>query len=523
MIQIKRALISVSDKSGLVEFAKGLQEYGVEIISTGGTHKLLEETGIAVKKVSDITGFPEILDGRVKTLHPHIFGGILAVKDSDAHKKDLQSENISTVDLVVINFYPFEKSAVEGELSVDKAIEFIDIGGPSALRAASKNYKYTVPVSSVERYGEILEEMKNNNGGVSEELSFKLAREVFEKTAQYDQVIFDYLSRDEKEEELFSKKITLNLCKVNDLRYGENPHQKAAYYIPCNGTSSSGLQQYEQIHGKELSFNNLIDLDGALNTVGDFDVPCAAIIKHTNPCGVGIDTEIAAALNKALECDPVSAFGGIFAFNRTVNSSVAEILSKMFLEAVIAPQYEEDALEILSKKKKLILLKKKDTLKDTDGNADFDLKKIRGGYLLQEYDTMQAERDKMEVVTKRQPADEEMEAMLFGWKVIKYVKSNAVIFTTSDRTLGIGAGQMSRVDSCDIAIKKAGKMNLSLKGSAVSSDAFFPFGDSIELLAEAGATAVIQPGGSIRDKEVIEAADKHNIAMVFAGFRQFRH
>ena len=523
MIKVKRALISVSDKSGLVEFAKGLQEFGIEIISTGGTHNLLKEGGVAVKKVSEVTEFPEILDGRVKTLHPRIFGGILAIKDSDAHKRDLEKENIAPVDMVVINFYPFDKATTENQLTIEKAIEYIDIGGPSALRAAAKNYKYTVPVSSSERYNEILEEMKSNDGGISEDLSLKLAKEVFCKTAHYDKIISDYLSSDKKEKESFSDKISLNLCKAADLRYGENPHQKAAYYIPCDGTALSGIQQYEQIHGKELSFNNLIDIDGALNVVNDFDASCAAVIKHTNPCGVGTDADIGEALKKALECDPVSAFGGIFAFNRAVNTDVAEILAKMFLEVVIAPQFDEDALMLLSKKKKLIILKKKNLSDVSTDAGDYDCKKIRGGYLVQEYDTMQVEKDKLEIVTKREPTDTEMEAMLFGWKVIKYVKSNAVIFSSSDRTLGIGAGQMSRVDSCDIAIKKAGNANLSLKGSTVSSDAFFPFADSIELLARAGAAAVIQPGGSIRDKEVIEAADKHNVSMVFAGFRQFRH
>ncbi len=522
MFEVKRTLISVSDKTGVVEFAKGLREIGVEIISTGGTFELLRKEGVEVKQVSEVTDFPEILGGRVKTLHPLIFGGILAKRDSESHREDIKKAGILPIDMVVINFYPFEEAIKQKDLKLEEAVEQIDIGGPSALRSASKNYENVVPVLSPDVYSEILEEMKENDGKISETTSLKLAGDVFVKTSEYDRIISDFFAGKKENDKIFPEKINMNLVKVKDLRYGENPHQKASLFTESE--LDSGLFNYEQIHGKELSFNNLIDLEGALNIAEDFELPCTAIIKHTNPCGVGIDEEISLSFDKALECDPVSAFGGIFAFNRNVDKNTAEKLGKMFIEIVVAPDFDEDALEVLTKKKKLILLKRKTGVSGSGvGKFDFDLKKIRGGFLVQEYNRYKIDINALEIVTKRQPSESEMEAMLFGWRIIKYVKSNAVIFTAKDKTLGIGAGQMSRVDSCEIAIRKAEKSNLSLEESAVSSDAFFPFSDSIELIAKTGATAVIQPGGSIRDKEVIEAADKYNLTMIFTGFRQFRH
>lgn len=522
MIKVKKALISVSDKEGIVEFAKGLRDFNIEIISTGGTFELLKKEGVDVKKVSEVTGFPEILEGRVKTLHPIIFGGILAKRDSHSHQQDLAKTEISPVDMVVVNFYPFESVIKEKNIKLEEALEYIDIGGPSVLRAAAKNYADVIAISSPEYYSEILDEMKNNNGEISLDTSLKLAGNVFSMTSEYDRIISDFFITKKEDEEIFPEKIALNLYKVKDLRYGENPHQKASLYSELQEDSKSGMFGYEQIHGKELSFNNLIDIDSASTIAGDFDLPCTAIIKHTNPCGVGIDENLTMSLKKALECDPMSAFGGVFSFNRKVNEDTAKKLSEMFIEVIIAPEFDKDAFDILSKKKKLILLKKKEGLSEKRSDR-LDFKKIRGGFLAQEYDKHKINMEQLNVVTKRKPEESEVKAMVFGWKIIKYVKSNAVIFTSQDRTLGIGAGQMSRVDSCEIAIRKADKSNISLVSSAVSSDAFFPFSDSVELIAKSGATAIIQPGGSIRDKEVIEAADKYNLTMVFTGHRQFRH
>ncbi len=522
MIEVKRALISVSDKTGLVEFAKGLREYGIEIISTGGTYELLKEKGIDAKKVSEVTDFPEILGGRVKTLHPLIFGGILAKRDSEAHLEDISRTNISAIDMVVINFYPFEEAIRDKDLKPEEAVEQVDIGGPSALRSAAKNYENVVPVSSPEIYSDILEEMEKNNGKISVSTSLKLAGEVFFKTYKYDKIISDYFSGEKDGEKTFPKRINLNLTKIRDLRYGENPHQKASFYSEF--TAGSGLLNYQQIHGKELSYNNLIDIEAALSITEDFKLPCTAIIKHTNPCGVGVDENLAQSFDKALACDSLSAFGGIFSFNRNVDIDTAEKLSKMFIEIIAAPDFDDNAFKLLAKKKNLRLLKKRVGISEkAEGELDFDFKKVKGGFLIQEYDRKKINVDEFKVVTKRQPTESEIDAMLFGWKIIKYIKSNAVIFTAKDRTLGIGAGQMSRIDSCELAIRKAEKSNISLKGSAVSSDAFFPFSDNIELIAKSGAASVIQPGGSIKDKEVIEAADKYNLTMLFTGYRQFRH
>ena len=524
MIKVKRALISVYDKTGIIEFARELSKLGIEIISTEGTFKILSKEGIAVKKISEITGFPEILEGRVKTLHPKIFGAILAKRDSRVHQQDLLKEKISTIDMVVINFYPFEKVISEERLTLEDAIEYIDIGGPSVLRAAAKNYENVVPVSSPEMYSEVISELKKNDGKIYKNTCLKLAKYVFLLTYKYDRYICNFFAGKKEDEKVLSENIMLNLTKVKDLRYGENPQQRASLYTEFGNGFNLGIFNYEQIQGKELSFNNLLDIDSALKIIDEFDLPCAVIIKHTNPCGVGVDEQLVNSLSKALECDPISAFGGVFAFNRNIDKDIAKKLSELFVDVVVASGYDDEALEIMSKKKKLIILKKKEKVKkESELILELDYKKIRGGFLVQEYDKNRINKGELKVVTKREPSEVELEAMLFGWKIIKYVKSNAVIFTINDRTLGIGAGQMSRVDSCEIAIRKAEKSKISLAGSAVSSDAFFPFSDSIELIAKSGATAIIQPGGSIRDKEVIESADKHNLTMIFTGYRQFRH
>ena len=522
MIKVKKALLSVSDKKGIVGFARGLRDFDIEIISTGGTFELLKNEGIDVKKISEVTGFPEILEGRVKTLHPIIFGGILAKRDSHSHQQDMIKAEISTIDMAVVNFYPFERLIKEKNLKLEDSLEHIDIGGPSILRAAAKNYINVIAVSSPENYSEILDELKKNNGKISINTSLKLARNVFSMTSEYDGIISNFFTGKQEDEKILPEIIAMSLCKVKDLRYGENPHQKASLYSEFQEDSRAGIFDYEQIHGKELSFNNLIDIDSALSIAGVFDLPCTAVIKHTNPCGVGVDEDLSISLKKALECDPISAFGGVFSFNRKIDKDTAIKLSEIFIEAVIAPEFEEDAVEILSKKKRLILLRRKEDFSDKRRDR-FDFKKISGGFLVQEHDKHKINKEQLMVVTRRKPEESEIKAMLFGWQIVKYVKSNAVIFTSQDRTLGIGAGQMSRVDSCEIAVRKAEKLNISLVGSAVSSDAFFPFSDSIELIVKSGATAIIQPGGSIRDKEVIEAADKHNLTMAFTDYRQFRH
>ena len=524
MKKVKRALISVSDKEGIVEFARQLSEMGVEILSTGGTAKLLQESGVPVTRVSDFTGFPEILDGRVKTLHPKIHGGLLALRDNPLHQKEMEEHGVKSIDLVVVNLYPFEQTVSQEDVTLEQAIENIDIGGPSMIRSASKNYQDVAVVVDPARYPEVLQDLQENDGAVSSALRLALAVEAFERTSQYDSSIFTFLSSLQKKRKVAAaSKLSLEYAKVMDLRYGENPHQKAALYQekilsePC-------IPGSELLHGKELSFNNILDLDGACETVKEFSEPAAVVIKHTNPCGVAVGSFIFEAYKKARATDPVSAFGSVVAFNRSVDLETAEELNKTFIEAIVAPGFNRDAMDVLKKKTKrrLVLLEGLETWRMVGGTVlpGRDLRKIVGGVLVQDRDLLTVSEKDLRCVTKREPTPVEMKALLFAWKVVKHVKSNAIVYTNATETLGIGAGQMSRVDSSRIAVMKAQK---PLEGSVVASDAFFPFRDGVDAAVEAGATAIIQPGGSVRDEESIEACNEHDVAMVFTGIRHFRH
>ncbi|MGA1863229.1 bifunctional phosphoribosylaminoimidazolecarboxamide formyltransferase/IMP cyclohydrolase [Deferribacter thermophilus] len=510
----KRALISVSEKSGIVEFARELVNLGIEIISTGGTAKLLKENGIDIVEISDFTGFPEILDGRVKTLHPKVHAGILNIRDNENHQLVMKEMGLVHIDLVVVNLYPFEKTVAKEGVRFDEAIENIDIGGPTMVRSAAKNHKYVAIVVDNNDYNKIIDEIKN--GGITYEMRLNLARKAFTHTAVYDALISNYFNKVCKID--FPDEISLPMRKAQDLRYGENPHQKAAFYkSPL--IKEVSVSTSKQLHGKELSFNNIIDINAALELVKEFDKPAAVIIKHTNPCGVGIADNLLDAYNFALECDPVSAFGGIVAFNKILNKETAEKLKELFLEVVIAPDFDKEALDILTTKKNLRLIKTGDLNQIKDN--EFDVKKVVGGFLLQDRDLENFDKEHgLKVVTKRKPTEEELEALKFAWIVVKHVKSNAIVYANKNQTIGIGAGQMSRVDSSIIAAMKARK---SLNGCVMASDAFFPFRDSVDEAAKNGITAIIQPGGSIRDNEVIEAANEHNIAMIFTGMRHFKH
>jgi phosphoribosylaminoimidazolecarboxamide formyltransferase / IMP cyclohydrolase len=520
MEAVKRALLSVSDKSGLVDFAKGLTELGVELIATGGTASMLQDAGLTIKEVSDVTGFPEILNGRLKTLHPKIFGGLLYRRDDASHKQQCAENDIDSLDMVVVNLYPFEETVAREGVTLAEAIEKIDIGGPSLLRAAAKNHADVTTVPDAAYYDDVLESMRANNGAVDEAFRRKLAGAVFELTAGYDRAIADYLASEESGDEL-PDRLSIPVIKVADLRYGENPHQNAAAYRDAVG-EPAGLFAFEQVQGKPLSFNNYLDLDGARRLVADFDGTTCVIIKHTNPCGVARGATMVEAFTRALSCDPLSAFGGIVGCNQEVDLATAEEIAKTFFESVIAPSFSAEALERLGKKKKLVLLR-------YSGDASSavvqgrDIKRVSGGFVIQDYDVRQLTQDDIKVATKRQPTDEEMAAMQFGWKIVKHAKSNGIVFSSADQLLGIGVGQMSRVDSTEIAIRKAGQSDLSLQGSIVASDAFFPFRDGVDAAVRVGATAIIQPGGSIRDEEVIAAADEAGIAMVLTGYRVFKH
>ncbi|MCD6522981.1 MAG: bifunctional phosphoribosylaminoimidazolecarboxamide formyltransferase/IMP cyclohydrolase [Candidatus Diapherotrites archaeon] len=505
------ALISVSDKTGIVEFAKGLKELGYDIISTGGTAKVLRESGIDVIDVSEYTGFPEMMDGRVKTLHPKIHAGILGLRNKEEHMRQMEEHGIKPIDLVVVNLYPFEQTVSKG-CSLEEAIENIDIGGPTLLRSAAKNFESVVVICNPKRYNEILEKLRK--GSVDLETRKMLAAEVFMHTAHYDTIIGNYLK-----EEKFPTTLNLTYEKVQNLRYGENPHQEAAFYKEPFVTDSC-LATAEQLHGKELSFNNILDMDSALKLVKEFDEIACVIVKHNNPCGAAIADKQIDAYRKALETDPISAFGGIIAFNTPVEEETAQEIIKRFYECVIAPGYSEKALEVLKTKKKLRLMKVP-PFRGKKDNKSLEIKRVVGGILIQDRD--QELYKELKVVTNRKPTDEEMKAMIFALKVCKHVKSNCVVYAKQDRTIGIGAGQMSRVDSSVIGAMKAKNAGLDTKGTALASDAFFPFRDAVDAAAEAGVTAIIQPGGSIRDQEVIDACNEHNIAMVFSGMRHFNH
>lgn len=510
---MKRALVSVSDKTGLVEFVQGLVDCGYEIISTGGTKKALEAAGIQPIGISDVTGFPEIMDGRVKTLHPKVHGALLCVRSNPDHVAQIQELGIDYIDLVCVNLYPFKETVQKEGVSHEEIIENIDIGGPSMLRSASKNYASIPVICDPKDYAKVLEEIKTN-GETTLDTREKLAAKVFRHTARYDAMIADYLTK--KTGEQFPESMTITFDKVQDLRYGENPHQAAAFYKGMNPKYS--LANAEQLHGKELSYNNIQDGNAAIEILKDFEGQFAAVgLKHMNPCGVGIGADIEAAWDKAYEADPVSIFGGIVALNGKVEASLAEKLSKIFLEIIIAPEFSEEALVILTKKKNIRLMKLDTTLNTSNG---MKYTNVNDGLLVQEADTDVTTEEDLRCVTNRKPTEEEIRQMLFGWKVVKHVKSNAIVLVKDDMTIGVGAGQMNRVGAAEIAIKQAGEKS---EGSALASDAFFPFGDTVEAAIKAGVTAIIQPGGSVRDQESIDVCNKYGVTMVFTGKRHFKH
>jgi phosphoribosylaminoimidazolecarboxamide formyltransferase/IMP cyclohydrolase len=518
MIKVKRALISVSDKKGLIPFVKALHALGVEILSTGGTAKLIREEGISVKEVSEHTGFPEMLDGRVKTLHPKIHGGLLALRDNPDHMEQIKKHNISPIDMVVVNLYPFESVTKKKNVSLEEAIENIDIGGPSMLRSAAKNYKSVAVICNPRRYEEILKELEQNSGLLSDSVLYSLAVEAFEHTSQYDTIIAAFLGRGKQTSELnpFPKDISLKFSKVQDLRYGENPHQKAAFYKDSD--ESSGLSAMKQLHGKELSFNNILDLNAAVEFLKDLSEPAAVIIKHNNPTGIAQDKSLAKAYLLAWRTDPVSAFGGIIGLNRSVDVKTAEAISKSgFMECIIAPNFEKDALEILVQKKNIRLLTL--DLSQIKGGG-FDLKKVFGGLLLQDRDEKQLKVEELKYVSKLKPTKKDIASLMFGWTIIKNVKSNAIVLVKGERTVGIGCGQTSRIESLKIAVEKAGK---EAKGSFLISDAFLPKIDNVQFAKKAGIKIIMQTGGSIADEDVIKEADKAKIAMIMTGLRHFKH
>ena len=512
---IKRALISVSDKKGIVEFAKGLSALGIELISTGGTYRLLKENGLNVKEVSEITGFPEMLDGRVKTLHPNVHAGILARRDDPKHMDTIKKMNIGTIDMVVIDLYPF-KNTVLGNSTLEEIVENIDIGGPSMIRAAAKNYGSVAVITGPGQYEDVLQQLRSN-GSLDDATLSKLMAEAFIVTANYDAMIAKRMHQQFCEG--FPDSIPIPSEKVMDLRYGENPNQKAAFYADPF-TPGTTVARSEQLHGKELSFNNILDLDKSLDIAMDFERPTAVVMKHTNPCGLASADNIYDAFVTSYAVDPLSAFGCIICLNRECNVRTAEEIAKYFVEAVIAPDFESAALEILTKKKNIRLLRSNSPIAPSERFRENKIKKIKGGLLIQTDEDVPIDTKKLTVVTKRAPTDDELKALGFAWKLAKHVTSNAVVYVKGERAVGIGAGQMSRVDSAMIARVKGGD---GTKGSVMASDALFPFRDGVDEAAKAGVTAIIQPGGSIRDQEVIDAANEHNMAMVFTGCRVFRH
>ncbi|MCU7553488.1 bifunctional phosphoribosylaminoimidazolecarboxamide formyltransferase/IMP cyclohydrolase [Alteromonas sp. ASW11-19] len=526
---IKRALLSVSDKTGIVEFATALDQAGVELLSTGGTARLLSDAGLPVTEVSAYTGHPEIMDGRVKTLHPKIHGGILGRRDKD--EAVMAEHEIAPIDLVVVNLYPFAATVASEDCTLEDAIENIDIGGPTMVRAAAKNHKDVTIVVNAQDYAGVLEEMNDNSGSLTYATRFDLAIKAFEHTAEYDGMIANYFGAkidaveceddcDHQHSE-FPRTYNMQMRKKQDLRYGENSHQAAAFYVE-NEVQEASVATAEQFQGKELSFNNIADTDAALECVKEFDEPACVIVKHANPCGVAIGDNILTAYDRAFKTDPTSAFGGIIAFNRELDGDTAQaIVDRQFVEVIIAPSVSDEAKTVVAAKKNVRLL----ACGDWHGQLTegYDFKRVNGGLLVQERDFGMVETDDLEVVTKRQPTEEELRDLMFCWKVAKYVKSNAIVYCKDGMTVGVGAGQMSRVYSAKIAGIKAADENLEVAGSVMASDAFFPFRDGIDAAAAAGIKAVIQPGGSMRDNEVIAAADEHDIAMVFTGMRHFRH
>ncbi len=512
---VKRALLSVSNKKGVVEFARELSAMGVEILSTGGTAKALREAGVQVIEVSDYTGFPEMLDGRLKTLHPKIHGGLLSRRSNPKDMEDIKKHDIKPIDMVVVNLYPFEETVSKPGVTFEEAIENIDIGGPTMLRAASKNFLDVAVVVDPEDYEEVLRELKA--GGPGKETKLKLAKKVFAHTARYDTLIADYLSDVTEKERSFPEFFAMSMKRVASLRYGENPTQKAAIYKERSGGLS--LPDAKVLQGKEMSFNNYLDTHSALLLALEFDRKACSIIKHNNPCGVAVGDTTAEAYKKAAKTDPVSAFGGVVAFNTEVDEAAAKEMVDLFLEVVIAPSFTKGALEVFAKKPNVRLLEIRDMLAKRKPSS-WDMKRIAGGLLLQEWDFSTEDIGSIKAVTKRQPTADEREAMVFAWKVCKHVKSNAIVYAFKDRTAGIGIGQTKRVFSAQTGMLNAGE---PVKGSVAASDGFFPFRDGIDVLHEAGVTAVVQPGGSMRDEEVIKAADEYDMAMLITGVRHFRH
>jgi phosphoribosylaminoimidazolecarboxamide formyltransferase/IMP cyclohydrolase len=535
MTIIKRALVSVSDKTGIIEFAQALHNLGVELLSTGGTAKLFRDNQIPVIEVSDYTGFPEMLDGRVKTLHPKVHGGILGRRDLPEHVSTMQAHNIPNIDMVIVNLYPFEATVAKPNCTLEDAIENIDIGGPAMVRSAAKNWKDVAVVTDAGQYASITIELQTNSGEVSEATTFALSVAAFNRVSQYDAAISNYLSAIDYAASMATKKpvalqfpaqSNTNFIKVQDLRYGENPHQQAAFYRDLYPAPGS-LVTAEQLQGKELSYNNIADADAAWETVKSFSTSACVIVKHANPCGVALGKDALEAYSKAFQTDPTSAFGGIIAFNTPVDLKVAEAVSKQFMEVLIAPDFSTDALSLLKAKANVRLLKIAlpnggDTAWQ-QGRNSHDTKRVGSGLLMQTADNYEIAASDLTVVTKKQPTPSQMADLLFAWNVAKYVKSNAIVFCGNGMTLGVGAGQMSRVDSTKIAVIKAQNAGLSLQNSVVASDAFFPFRDGVDVLAVAGASCVIHPGGSMRDEEVIAAADERGLAMVVTGIRHFRH
>ena len=507
-MKISRALISVSDKTGVAAFARALERHGVDIISTGGTAELLRKEKIPVREISSFTAFPEVLEGRVKTLHPRVHGGLLFKRGNAKHEAEARECGFEPIDMVVVNLYPFEETIRKPKVTLADAIENIDIGGPSMIRSGAKNYESVTVVVDPSDYDTVLESMRDNKGATTLKLRERLAIKAFIKTSGYDRAIGTFLNKEQATDASFS----ISLPLVSHLRYGENPHQKAALYGDFG-------QHFEKLHGKELSFNNILDISAATNLIGEFEEPTVAILKHTNPCGIGSDADLQKAWEKAFATDKQAPFGGIIICNRPLDEPLAKGISEIFSEVIIAPDFEPAARAILQKKKNLRLIRLLTSV--NEARPQTDIRSVFGGLLVQDPDgPNEVPRN---VVTKRQPTRSELEALLFGWRVVKHVKSNAIVYAAADRTLGVGAGQMSRIDASRIAIWKAAEAGLSLKGSAVASDAFFPFPDGLMAAADAGATCAIQPGGSVRDKEVIAAADERGMAMIFTGVRHFRH
>jgi phosphoribosylaminoimidazolecarboxamide formyltransferase / IMP cyclohydrolase len=524
MIKIQRALISVSDKTGIVDLAQLLVSFGVEIVSTGGTAKLLADSGLPVREVADYTGFPEMLDGRVKTLHPKVHGGILARREIPEHVAAMEKHGIPAIDMVVVNLYPFQQTVAKLECSLEEAIENIDIGGPTLVRAAAKNYHDVAVVTDTADYAGLIQELRGNEGMISLQRRFELAKKAFSYTAQYDGAVSNYLTglQADGARALYPRRLNLQFVKVQDLRYGENPHQSGAFYAE-QPVPAGTLASYNQLQGKELSYNNIADADAAWECVKSFngghERAACVIVKHANPCGVAVADKPLAAYQRAFATDTTSAFGGIVAFNREVDGATAQAVAQQFVEVVIAPFYSDEARTVFASKANVRVL----VVPLAIGGNALDYKRVGGGLLVQVPDAKNITAAELKIVTKVKPTPAQLDNLLFAFRVAKFVKSNAIVFCGEGRTLGIGAGQMSRVDSTRIAASKAQQVGLSLKDSVAASDAFFPFRDGLDVIAQAGATAVIQPGGSMRDEEVIAAADEHGIAMVLTGVRHFRH